>query len=68
MGQPQLRSTKDAPASLASLAAATPSEIWLVAICTPKQRSFEALTSRARSTRSPLVRLIACCVLCVCEL
>lgn len=44
----------DPPASLAIFAAATPSEIWLVAIWTPKHASFGALTNLARSTRSPL--------------
>jgi hypothetical protein len=42
------------PAARASLAALTPSAMLLVAICTPKQRSFGALYSLARSTRSPL--------------
>jgi hypothetical protein len=44
------------PASLASFAAPTPSEIWLVAIWTPKHDSLGALARRARSTRSPLDR------------
>ena len=56
IGHPQLRSTKRAPASAASLAARTPSSTVFVASCTPKQFGSRDSTSDrrslARSTRS----------------
>ena len=49
IGHPQLRSTKRAPASAASLAARTPSSTVLVASWTPKQFSSEASTRSLRA-------------------